>query len=405
MRAHTSPWYLVLSSYWFASSFKWFLILLVLLPARVAELVPEPDRAARLGFLFALGAVMAFIGPPIFGYISDRLGRRMPFLAIGAVLTAGALVWMAYAPSYWQLVLAYVLLQLADDLATGPYSALVPDLASRHERGEASGWLGALQVAGQVVAGIVGFLLASLQWQFLIIALLNLAAALLVLSLIREVPGLKPQQRNFFASMAAPWSNPDFRWVWLTRFLVMLGQYIVQTYLQYYLADMVGSFQAFGRTVAAEPFQAVALLGLLISLGAAFSAIPAGRISDARGRKPVIYVAGVGLAILMLPILLLPRYDVLLVLSVIFGILYGAYVAVDWALVSDVLPNPEAHATDMGIWQTSIVLPQVLAGSFGALLGNLNQQSAGSGYTVIFLVAAACFVLGVGLVRQVRGAR
>ena len=60
MRTHTNPWYLVLSSYWFASSFKWFLILLVLLPARVAELVPEPERATRLGLLFALGAVMAF---------------------------------------------------------------------------------------------------------------------------------------------------------------------------------------------------------------------------------------------------------------------------------------------------------------------------------------------------------
>ena len=119
----------------------------------------------------------------------------------------------------------------------------------------------------------------------------------------------------------------------------------------------------------------------------------------------MIYVAAVALAVLMLPIILLPRYDVLLVVSVAFGLLYGAYVAVDWALVSDVLPNPQAHATDMGIWQTSIVLPQVLAGSFGALLGNLNQQRAGSGYTVIFLVAAACFVLGVLLVRQIRGAK
>ena len=272
MRAHTSPWYLVLSSYWFASSFKWFLILLVLLPARVAELVPEPDRVARLGFLFALGAIMAFLGPPIFGYISDRVGRRMPFLAIGAVLTAAALVWMAYAPSYWQLVLAYILLQLSDDMATGPYSALVPDLASRHERGEASGWLGALQVVGQVVAGIVGFILTSLQWQFLIIALVNLAAALLVLSLIREVPGLKAGKRNFLTSMVAPWSKPDFRWVWFTRFLVMLAQYLVQTYLQYYLSDVVKTFQAFGNTIATEPFQAVALLGLLISLGAAISA-------------------------------------------------------------------------------------------------------------------------------------
>ncbi len=405
MRAHSSPWYLVLSSYWFANSFKWFLMLLVLLPARVAELVPEAERASRLGLLFAIGAVMALVGPPVFGYLSDRLGKRMPFMAIGTILTAVALIWMAYAPSYGLLLLGYILLQLSDDLATGPYSALIPDLTGKRERGEASGWLGALQVGGQVAAGVVGFAVASLQWQFLIIALVNLLAAGLILSLVGEVPGLKPQSRNFLESVMAPWRNADFRWVWFTRFLIMLAQYIVQTYLQFYLADRVQTFAAFGRTFASEPFQAVALLGLLISVGAAMSAVPAGRMSDERGRKWVIYVSGIGLAVLMIPILLLPRYDVLIVLAVIFGLLYGAYVAVDWALVSDVLPNPQSHATDMGVWQTAIVLPQVLAGAFGTLLERFNQQSPGSGYTVIFLIAAVCFVLGTVLVRQIRGAK
>lgn len=405
MRAHSSPWYLVLSSYWFASSFKWFLMLLVLLPARVAELVPEAERASRLGFLFALGAIMALIGPPVFGYLSDRLGRRMPFMAIGTVLTAVALIGMAYAPSYLGLVLAYILLQLSDDLASGPYSALIPDLTSKHERGEASGWLGALQVGGQVAAGIVGFAIGNLQWQFLIIALVNLLAAGMILSFVGEVPGLKPQQRDFVQSILAPWRKADFRWVWLTRFLMMLGQYLLQTYLQFYLADRVQTFAAFGRVFANEAYQAVALLGLLISVGAALSAVPAGRWSDQGGRKRVIYFAGTGLAVVMLPILLLPRFDALIVLAVIFGLLYGAYIAVDWALVADILPNPQAHATDMGVWQTAIVLPQVLAGAFGVMVDRLNQQSTGSGYTAAFLIAAVCFVLGTVLVRQIRGAK
>jgi len=405
MREHTNPWYLVLSSYWFASSFKWFLILLVLLPARVAELVPEGERATWLGLLFALGAVMAFIGPPIWGYISDRVGRRMPFLAVGAILTAVSLVWMAYAPSFWQLVMAYLLLQLADDIATGPYAALIPDLAGKRERGIASGWLGMLRMGGQILAGVAGFLLVNLQWQFLLIALINLMAAAMILSMIREAPGLKPQSRGLVESISAPWRNTDFRWVWFTRFLVMLAQYMVQTYLQYYLADEVKTFQAFGQTLATEAFQAVALLGLLISVGAAVSAVPAGRLSDQRGRKLIIYVVGVGLAALMLPILLLPRYDVLVVVALVFGLLYGAYLAVEWALITDVLPNPQAHATDMGIWQTAVVVPQVLAGGFGAMVDTFNRQSPGLGYTALFLLAALCFLLGTILVRQIRSVR
>jgi MFS family permease len=405
MRLHTNPWYLVLSSYWFATSFKWFLILLVLLPARVAELVPVAERATYLGMLFAIGAVMAFIGPPIWGFISDRLGRRMPFVALGAVLTAVALVWMAYAPSFWQLVMAYLLLQIADDMASGPYSALIPDLAAKRERGIASGWMGTLQVSGQVAAGLAGFLLANLQWQFLLIALVNLVAAAMVLTQIGEVPGLRAQKRGLLQSVVAPWRSADFRWVWFTRFLVMLAMYLVLTYLQFYLADVVRTFQAFGHTLATEPFHAVALLGLVIALGAASSAVWAGRVSDQTGRKPIIYLVGVVLSILMLPLLLLPRFDVLILLAVVFGVMYGAYLAVAWALVADVLPNPQAHATDMGVWQTSFVLPQVLAGSFGVIVDAFNRHSPGSGYTVLFLIAGVFFVLGTALVRQIRSAR
>lgn len=38
---HGPSWFLRLSAYWFATSFKWFLVLLVLLPAKVAEVSPE----------------------------------------------------------------------------------------------------------------------------------------------------------------------------------------------------------------------------------------------------------------------------------------------------------------------------------------------------------------------------
>jgi hypothetical protein len=42
--AHGPGFFLRLSAYWFATSFKWFLVLLVLLPAKVAELSPRRRR-------------------------------------------------------------------------------------------------------------------------------------------------------------------------------------------------------------------------------------------------------------------------------------------------------------------------------------------------------------------------
>ncbi|WP_243028087.1 MFS transporter [Thermus albus] len=400
---HGPGWLLSLSAYWFATSFKWFLVLLVILPAKVAELSPPEEKASRLGFLFALGAVMAILGPPVMGYFSDRLGRRKPFLLSGSLLTALALLLLVHAPSYLWLLLAYLLLQVADDLATGPYSALIPDLVPRRERGAASGYMGLLQVSGQILGGAVGFLF-PLAFQAYLAALLNLAGAGLSLRVIPDQP-LKANPRPFWAAMARPWTDRDFLLVYLTRFLVMLGFYLAQTYLQYYLADVVRTFHALGRALTQEPFQAVALLGLLISLGAALASIPAGWASDRLGRKPLIYLSGVGLGLLMPFILLFPRYEVMLFLSLFFGLFYGVYLAVDWALVADVLRDPEAHATDMGLWQTSIVVPQVLAGAFGRPLDLLNAREEGLGYLVLFSLAGALFLLGAFLVAPIRRVR
>lgn len=400
---HGPGWFLSLSAYWFATSFKWFLVLLVILPAKVAELSPPEEKATRLGFLFGLGAVMAILGPPVMGYLSDRLGRRKPFLLLGSLLTALALFLLVHAPGYGLLLLAYLLLQVADDLATGPYSALIPDLVPRGNRGVASGYMGVLQVSGQVLGGAVGFLF-PLAFQAYLAAFLNLAGAGLSARVIPDHP-LRANPRPFLAAMVRPWQDRDFLLVYLTRFLVMLGFYLAQTYLQYYLTDVVRVFQAFGRALAQEPFQGVALLGLLISLGAALASIPAGRASDRWGRKPLIYLSGVGLGLLMPFILLFPHYDALLFLALFFGLFYGVYLAVDWALVADVLRDPGAHATDMGLWQTSIVVPQVLAGAFGRPLDLLNAQGEGLGYLVLFLLAGTFFLLGAFLVAPIRRAR
>ncbi len=409
MRRYSAPWYAVLSAYWFATSFKWTLVLFVLLPARVAELVDPAEKAYRLGLLFGLGAVMATLGPPIWGYISDRFptayGRRMPYLAVGSVLTAGALALMALAPSYPLLFLGYLLLQVSDDLATGPYSALIPDLVPKARRGVASGWMGGLQALAQIAAGVAGFLGQSLAALFFLVALLNLLAAGLTLAYVREPKGVPPRQEGLWESLRLPWRDPDFRWVWSTRFLVMLGQYLVQTYLQYYLDDVVRVFSVFGRVIASRAYQAAGLLVLFISAGAVLSSVPAGRMSDRLGRKRIVYVSGGFLTLAIVPLLLFPRFDLLLPLALVFGAAYGAYAAVDWALVSDVLRKPENHATDMGVWQTSIVLPQIVAGMFGGGVDALNRAQPGQGYTAAFVVAGLAFLLGSVLVSRIRGVR
>jgi MFS family permease len=390
MRAH--GWYLVLSGYWFASSFKWSLILLLLLPSRVASLSSEPDYAPRLALLFGIGAVMALLGPAFFGYLSDRTARRMPWIVAGSLLTAVALVWMAFAPSFWQLVLAYILLQLSDDMAAGAYSALIPDRVPRAQHGWASGWLGVLQVLGSMFALVLGVLFPE-SALFVLIALLSVLAGQGILRLVGETPGLKSIDRSLWDSftVVSPWRSADFRWVWVTRFLVMLAYYGLLAYLSQNLSGT-------------DAWTTWALIGIALSMGSLVLPLFGGYLSDQKGRKNLITVAGLGLALSTLAlsfIYSMPWILPVLIVVGILGVFFGLYLAVDWALISDILPDPSSHATDMGIWQVSSIFPQLIAGSLvtWAAEGTPGVRMA------FFICLAVCFFLGGILVRQVRGVR
>jgi MFS family permease len=103
---------------------------------------------------------------------------------------------------------------------------------------------------------------------------------------------------------------------------------------------------------------------------------------------------------------LFPSLTFTFIVAALFGLGYGAYMAVDWALGIDVLPAGEDAAKDMGIWHVSMVLPQMIAPAVAGLtLNALKGTSLLAGYTVVFGMAAVWFVLGTLFVRQVRGVR
>jgi hypothetical protein len=99
--------------------------------------------------------------------------------------------------------------------------------------------------------------------------------------------------------------------------------------------------------------------------------------------------------------------------AAIFGLGYGAYVSVDWALVTDVLPNEDNYARDMGIWNVALTAPQVLSYVIGAFV--ITAFSAGGvfaiggqptlGYTLLFFLFIVYAAAGTVTVRYIRGVK
>lgn len=422
-----TSWYLGLSAYWFATSFKWFILLLAILPAQVRSIVENgPNAAAKAdynaqwGMVFAIGAIWAMFGPSIFGYLTDRLGfgsgSRRRFLAIGAGMTVFALALLSQADRLWVLAVGYLLLQISDDVGTGPYAAFIPELVPQENRGRASGIMGILQNTGQLFAGLTGLALGSSALSiYAVIAVLNVVCAVITLlgtrgaepvSSAPEIHAYRPSVADYFRGWTTPWRSRDFTWVWLTRFMVATGFYLIEPYLSNFLRDVVKTYTLFGFNLSSDPANTlapVAALGLTIALFGAIGAFSASRFIDRIGRKRVIRTSGVIMLAVLVPFALTSQYTTLWCLAVVFGFGYGIYVSADWALVADVLPDPDSIGKDMGVWVMSLPLAQFAAGLAGRLIKVGNELGPGYGYRGIFLIAAVWFIVGTSLVSRVKG--
>lgn len=397
-----NPW--VLSAFWFGTAFHWLLLLLILLPHDVVRFVGEGQKGTYLGVLTAVGAVMALVLPPLVGARSDRTGKRLPYIRLGLGVNLAGLAVMAFAATalggmggFWVYVLGFLLVQFGNNYATAPYSALIPQLVPPEQRGHYSGVMGLLQAAGQLLGAVAAFVVGLLKLpvlvSFVLIALMLLIPALVTLRGVSE-PGAAsaPASSGPVLSWRQLFAYPPFFWVFVTRVLFALGQYSVQPFLQYYNADVLRQ---------RDPETSTSMMLLCIIVGSIVSALIGGRISDRVGRKPVIYVAGTAMAAAALLLLIAPGYVAALGLAVFFGLGFGAFTSVDWALGSDALPSARSYARDMGIWHVAFVAPQLSSAPQGALLDWGNAQGGNLGYTLVFSIAALFFLAGVVLVRNV----
>ncbi len=109
------------------------------------------------GALVALEGVFALVVPPLIGPLTDRMGgRRLPFVAGGAVLAVAGLVLVAAAGSFAGLVLGLVVFQIAYFACLTPYFALFGDVVGEEERGRSQSAQGALREVGLALAFVAG---------------------------------------------------------------------------------------------------------------------------------------------------------------------------------------------------------------------------------------------------------
>lgn len=127
------------------------MIIWPLLPLYATNLHATP---AVVGYLAASFPVAQLVASPVWGYVSDRRGRR-PALLVGLGSSAVAYVVFAFAPNVLLLFVSRFVQGLGGG-TTGVVQAYVADSMPPAERAKALGWLSAATSAGVVIGPAIG---------------------------------------------------------------------------------------------------------------------------------------------------------------------------------------------------------------------------------------------------------
>ncbi|KAI8813226.1 major facilitator superfamily domain-containing protein [Cladochytrium replicatum] len=220
-----------------------------------------------------------------------------------------------------------------------------------------------------------------------------------------EDPHQQPRpnsNRNRFQQFYAFWQDNlrplvqhrNFRLVFISRLLFQLGVFTVQQFLQYWVADCVDTKLPSTQAVS------LALLPLLIVSPIGAAAVARGKF--AQRRKPIIYASASAMALACVLMLGTTTFTGALAASTIFGIGYGPFLSVEFALLMDVLPDAQNAARDISLWHTALVLPQVLATpvigwarDFFQMLGDPAHLDIHClGYKVVYSTCLGYFIAG-----------
>jgi MFS family permease len=367
--------------------------------------------AAWIGFFMTLDNIAAFLIQPPIGALSDRLrtpiGRRMPFILIGAPIAAIAFGLIPVVSILPLFVLCTSSLLISMALWRTPVVALMPDITPSRYRSQANGVINFMGGVGAIIAFLVGANLYEMNpsYPFWLGSGLVIISSLLVFAFIREPKYIESSQEE----------RPS-----LIQALIKLFKEKEKSPLRI-LAAIFFWFVAYNAIEAFFTLYAVKhlllseadgarLLGQL-SLIFVIMALPSGYIGGKFGRKRTI-MTGVfimGCAILSMYVLPKESLTVLYTKLPVIGNFYTVSIVLmiagfSWALINiNSLPMVVDMTTDthIGTFTGLYYMASTMAAILGPNLNGWIVSLSGNNYSLmmlfspIFMLLAFIMMIGV----------
>ncbi|TXS49818.1 MFS transporter [Streptomyces sp. uw30] len=394
-RTWTALFGLVWFGYWMAN-----LVPLQLLLPQQLEAIDPVSKVHDFAVVNAVSGVVALAALPVCGALCDRsrsrFGRRRLWLGAGTLVLAAGLTVTGQQTTVTGVTVAWAAAMLGLSAATAGLTAVIADRVPISQRGVVSSAIYGPQALG-VVTGIavVSAFALSPGSSYAVIAVVLVGCAVPFLARYRDpADSSEPplRLRALLASMGRSLRNRDFAWAFGGRLLVNLANSLGVCYTLYFLTDDLK---------VADPAGSLLACTTVYLLAGILATAVAGVLSDRLGRRR-IFVALAALLQAAAGFLLasFPNLTVTLVTSALMGAGFGAYMSVDQALITQVLPDAASRAQDLGIMNIGSVIPPALAPLIASLIITSDR-----GYPVLFALVGATAAVGALLVYRVRCVR
>lgn len=381
----------------------------------------------HLSYFWLAAPLAGLFVQPIVGLSSDktwtRLGRRIPFILGGALVSALAMFFMPNSEHFAQLfpavffgAMMLLFMDVSFNVTMQPFRALVSDMVNDEQRNKGYSIQSFLINAGAVFGSLLPFLLTwwgiknepelgqkvapSVIWSFYIGGAVLLASVLWTSFRTKEYPpeefakynNLEAEKEEKVSFMDLLKNIPSaMKQLAITQFFSWFALFLMWVYTTQGIAQNIWNTTDATSNSYNEAGNWTGVIFAAYSVFAALFSLAITPLANKYGRRNV-YVLSLILGGLGLFSMLFIKDKNLLFLPMIgVGISWAAILALPYAILSSKLP-PKQTGVYMGIFNATITIPQIAAGLLG---GVLLTSLGGTAINMVALAGVSMVVAGI----------
>ena len=363
-------------------------MLLNLIPFFLANILGV--RTSVIGLIDGIAETTASLMKVFFGALSDRYGKRKPFVVAGYALSAFTKPLLYFANDWGWVLGVRVADRIGKGIRTAPRDALIADSVDQTQRGISFG----LHRAADTLGAFLGLGIATvIIWRTQANALLLAESTFQAVVLVSVIPGILAVLVLAFGAVEIAGKGKEKKRTRLSfREMDARFKYFLLTVVIFTLGNSTDAFILLrGQERGLSILQ---VMGMALTFNAVYTifAGPFGALSDRIGRHKLILGGWIAYGLVYLGLEIAQTGWQVWTLFAFYGLYYAATEGAARALVTDLVSNA-TRGTAYGLFNSAVGIAALPASLIAGLLWQGTGAWTGFGPSAPFIFGAAMALL------------